>query len=156
MNTKLNDQITSEFGASHAYLAMSCRFGEMGLDGLAHYFRKQADEEREHALKIVDFIGEVGGTIALAPIPAPGKSFDKPIEAARIFLANEELVTRQINDLMALAEKESDYAARSFLQWFVDEQVEEIASAGKLIQLCEMAGSNLLQLDMAAARAAEN
>lgn len=152
MNKQLNDQIDSELLACQAYLAMSCVLDGMGLKNLAGRFRKQADEERGHAMKILDYVLEVGGTVTLGALSAPTSQFASVVAIAEAALAHEQKVTRQINDLVALAERENDYATRSFLQWFVDEQVEEIASATHFLQLARMAGPSLLQLEAYAAR----
>jgi ferritin len=147
MNTKLNDQVSNELGASQAYLATACMFEEMGLKALAVYFRKQTEEERGHALKIIDYVLAVGGKVKLAQLVAPKSDYPTAKAAIDAALKHELKVTSDINDLVALAEKERDYASRSFLQWFVDEQVEEVSSMEHLMRIAEMAGVNLLQLE---------
>lgn len=147
MNTKLNDQIANELAASQAYLAMACMFEEMGLKALAQHFRKQTEEERSHALKIVDYIIDVGGKVKVSALTAPKSDYPTAKAAIDAALKHELKVTSDINDLMAMAEKERDYASRSFLQWFVDEQVEEVSSMEHLLRIAEMAGVNLLQLE---------
>ncbi|MBI5865386.1 MAG: ferritin [Planctomycetes bacterium] len=147
MNAKLCEQISNEFGASQAYLAMACMFDGLALKGLAKLFRKQTDEEREHALKILDYVLEVGGDVKLAALPAPKSDFSSVKAAIDAAHKHELRVTQQIHDLVALADKEKDYASRSFLQWFVDEQVEEVSSMEHLLRIAEMAGVNLLQLE---------
>ena len=147
MNAKLNDQITNELSASQSYLAIATMFDGMALKGLAAYFRKQTEEERGHALKILDYIQEVGGEIRLASLPAPKHDFPTAKAAIDAALKHELKVTQQINDLVSLAEKEKDYATRSFLNWYVDEQVEEVSSMEHLLRIAEMAGVNLLQLE---------
>jgi ferritin len=155
MTAKLNEQITHELGASQSYLATACHFADLGLSALAALFRKQAEEERGHALKILDYILEVGGHVNLAALPAPTAAYANVLAAVEAALANEQLVTRQIHDLVALAEQEKDYATRSFLQWFVDEQVEEVASMCHLRQVVQMAGDQLLQLETYLSRAGQ-
>ena len=147
MNAKLNDQIANELGASQAYLAMACMFEELGLKALAAHFRKQTEEERTHALKIVDYIIDVGGKVKVSALVAPKNDYPTAKAAIDAALKHELKVTSDINDLMAMAEKERDYASRSFLQWFVDEQVEEVSSMEHLLRIAEMAGVNLLQLE---------
>jgi bacterioferritin B len=144
---KLNEQITNEFVASQKYLGMACQFEGMGLKSLAAHFRRQTEEERMHALKILDFVLEVGGTVNLAAMPAPQAQYPSVKAAVESALVSEQTVTRQINDLVALAESEKDYATRSFLQWFVDEQVEEVSSMDHLLRITTLAGENLLQLE---------
>ena len=147
MNTKLNDQIANELGASQAYLAMACMFEDLGLKALAAHFRRQTEEERGHALKIIDYVINVSGVVKLGALTAPKSDYPTAKAAIDAALKHELKVTSDINDLMALAEKERDYAPRSFLQWFVDEQVEEVSSMEHLLRIAEMAGVNLLQLE---------
>ncbi len=152
MNGKLNEQITHEMNASQTYLAMACQFADLGLINLAATFRKQTEEERSHALKILDYVLEVGGRATLQTLSAPPSEYSSVGAAVDAALAHELKVTKQIHELVALAEQERDYATRSFLQWFVDEQVEEVASMSHLKQIVQMAGPNLLQLEAYLAR----
>lgn len=147
MTDKLNDQIGHEFGASQTYLAMACQFDGLGLKMLAKYFRKQTEEEREHALKILDYLLGVGAKVKLAPLAAPKHDYPTVLGAIEAALEHEKKVTQQINDLVALAEEEKDYATRSFLNWYVDEQVEEVSSMSHLVDICKMCGQHLLQLE---------
>jgi ferritin len=147
MNAKLNEQIAHEFTASQIYLSMACMFSQQSLDRLSKLFRAQVEEEREHAMKILDYVLEVGGQVKLAALPAPPHEWPTVLAAIEAALAHERKVTGQINDLVALADKEKDYASRSFLSWFVDEQVEEEASMGLLADVARMAGDHLLQLE---------
>ncbi|MEP0845398.1 MAG: ferritin [Phycisphaerae bacterium] len=147
MNAKLNEQVANEFMASQTYLAMACQFEGLNLKNLAAFFRKQTEEEREHALKIVDYVLEVGGRVKLAPLPAPRESYPSVLAAIETALEHEKRVTQQIHDLVSLAEQEKDYASRSFLNWYVDEQVEEVSSMDHLRAVCKMCGDHLLQLE---------
>lgn len=147
MNDQLNAQIGNELGASQTYLAMACQFEGMGLTVMAEYYRKQSEEERMHALKIVDYILDVGGTVKLEALAAPKAKYKSVEEAVHTALEHERTVTGQINDLVALSEKEKDYATRSLLNWFVDEQVEEESTMSDLLARVRMAGDNLLQLE---------
>jgi len=147
MNGKLNKQIALEFSSAHAYLAMACAFDQMALKVLAKRFFAQADEERQHGMKILDYVQGVGGTVQLDAIPKPQGRFETVEAIVKAALGAEEGVTRQINDLVGLAESEHDYTTRSFLQWFLDEQVEEVSSMSDLLALVRMAGSNLLQIE---------
>ena len=147
MNKELNRQITMELSAAHKYLAMTCAFEQMGLKVLSQRFRQQAAEENEHAMKIVDYLHEVGAAVELDEIPKPSGDFDTAKAVVKAALDSELAVTKSINELMGLAEDEKDYATRSFLQWFVDEQVEEVSSMEDLRALVELAGENLLQVE---------
>ena len=147
MHAKLNEQITAEFSAAHAYLAMTCSFERMGLKILAKRFLEQHDEEREHARKIVKYVQEVGGVVKLEAIPKPKSDYRSIKEIVQAALESEQRVTGMINDLVALADSDKDYATRSFLNWFVDEQVEEVSSMTDLLTLVELAGENVLQVE---------
>ena len=147
MNAKLNEQIGAEFAAAHAYLAMSCAFDRMALKTLAKRFLKQYDEEREHAMKILHYVQEVGGTVALEAVAKPKKDYKNTEAIVSTALQNEKDITAKINDLVTLADSEKDYATRSFLQWFVDEQVEEVSSMTDLLNVVKLAGDNVLQVE---------
>lgn len=148
MNEALNEQVGIEFLASHAYLAMACAADAMGLKIVCEFFMKQSEEEREHALKIVNYLRDVGATATFGGIEKPAGSFDSLEALAQAALDNELDVTRRINELVSMAEAEKDYATRSFLEWFVDEQVEEVASMTDLLQLVKLSKGNLLQVEM--------
>lgn len=147
MNLRLNRQISMEFAASHKYLAMACAFDAMGFKILAKRFRLQSDEEREHAMKILDFVVEVGGRVDLEQVPKPPSKYDTVEAIVRSALESEQEVTRSINEIVAQAETEKDFATRSFLHWFVDEQVEEVASMTELLGLVKLAGPNVLLVE---------
>jgi ferritin len=153
MNGQLNEQITNEFFAAHAYLQMSCVLEGMGLRMLAKWFEHHAAEEREHGMKIVHYVHEVGGKVRLDTIPKPEQEYadvEKIIQAA---LDHELEVTRMINELVALADEEKDYATRSFLQWFVDEQVEEVSVVTEVLDLVKLAGDkHMLQVEARVAK----
>jgi ferritin len=147
MNAKLNEQIANELNASQVYLAMACMFEAQSLKMLAKLFRKQTEEERGHALKILDYIPEVEGKVVLHAIPQPTMDYPTVEAAIEAALNHERKVTQQINDLVALAERDKDYATRNFPNWYVEEQVEEVDSMITLLQIAKMAGKNLLQLE---------
>lgn len=144
MTASLNGQIANELGASYKYLAMSYCFEDMGLKVFAKRFAQQADEERGHALKIAQFIQDVGGKVTFEALDKPKGDYKTAKELVQAALDSELTVTRQINELVAQSEQEKDYASRSFLQWFVDEQVEEVASMTELLKLVTMAGEQYL------------
>ncbi|MBW7904327.1 MAG: ferritin [Phycisphaerae bacterium] len=156
MNAKLNEQITHEMNASQKYLAIACTFDGLSLKRLARRFREQSDEERGHATKILDYVLDVGGNVTLQALAQPKGDYATVLAAIEAAVESELTVTRQINDLVDLAEKEKDHATRSFLQWFVDEQVEEVSSMSHLAQLARMAGNNLLQLEAAVAHSGDD
>ncbi|MCH7813800.1 MAG: ferritin [Planctomycetes bacterium] len=148
MTRKLNHQVTEEFSAAHTYQAMRCAFNAMGLKIMAQRFQAQADEERGHGMKLLNYIMDVGAAVELEAIPKPSADVGSPMAILKGALQAELAVTKQYNELMAFAEGEKDYATRSFLQWFVNEQVEEVSSMSDLLHLAEMAKGNMLQVEM--------
>lgn len=152
MTGRLNEQVNNEMYASAVYLGMSCIFDGMGLKALRARFRAQSDEERRHALKIVDYILDVAAVPVLLATPQPPAQYPSVLEALEAALENERVVTQQINELVSLAESDRDYSTRSFLHWFVDEQVEEVSSMTYLVQLARLAGDDRLELDVAVAQ----
>ena len=137
---KLNQQVNNELYAAYIYQAMGAQFEAESLEGFASWMDLQTQEELEHARKIYDYINERGGRVELRAIAEPPKDFGTPLEAFQAALEHEEMVTGKINELMSLARKHDDYATESFLQWFVDEQVEEEESVNAIIDKLEMIG----------------
>ncbi len=137
---KLNQQVNNELYAAYIYQAMGAQFEAESLEGFASWMDLQTQEELEHARKIYDYINERGGRVELRAIAEPPKDFCTPLEAFQAALEHEEMVTGKINELVSLARKHDDYATESFLQWFVDEQVEEEDSVNAIIDKLEMIG----------------
>lgn len=147
----LNEQIKHEFYSSHVYLSVAAYCELAGLPGFAHWFRVQAGEEHEHAMKIYDFILDRGAKVRLHPIDAPPTDFGSPLQIVEKALEHEQRVTGLIHSLYDLAVKEGDQPAQVMLQWFVTEQVEEEKNATLLVDQLRMVGDNraaLLMLDM--------
>ena len=142
-----NQQVGYELGNSNQYIAIAAYFEGQSLKGLAKMFFKQADEERAHAMKFVSFILEAGNQVMIPAIVAVQNDFKSAEEAAQLALDAEVRTTNQINDLVALTIAEKNYAAQNFLQWFVNEQVEEISSAQTHLDVIKRAGSNLLMVE---------
>src|SRR5262245_18558668 len=143
-----NAQIGHEFGASMQYVSIAAHFQRSQLTLLANLFFKQADEEREHAMKFVKYLLDTKGTLAIPEIPAPKPTFADGEAAVQAALTWEQEVTRQIGALMDLAVKDNDYLAQSFLQWFVDEQLEEVVKMDRLLSVIKQAGGkNLLMVE---------
>ena len=142
MNAALNDQVGHEFGASLQYVQIATYFDGEGLPTLARHFYRQAEEEREHAMKFVRFIADAAGTLAIPAIPAPQASFKSAEEAVRKSVDWEKTVTKQINALMDLAIKDNDHITRNFLNWFMEEQLEEVSSMETLLSMVRRAGES--------------
>jgi len=147
LQAAFNAQIGHELANSNQYVAIAAWFDRESLKGLAKLFYKQAEEEREHAMKFVAFILEAGGKVEIPPIAGVQNDFASAEAAARLALDAEERTTGQINNLMAQAVAEQNYAAQNFLQWFVAEQVEEIATASMNLDIIKKAGANVLMVE---------
>lgn len=146
----LNDQINAEFHSAYLYLSMAAYFEDKGLTGFANWMKVQYHEETSHAMKFFNYVIERGGRVLLDPIAAVDADFDGVIEVFERTLAHEEMVTDRINKLMDIAIAESDHATRSFLNWFVDEQVEEEANVNEILdtlRLINGQGNGLFMLD---------
>ena len=147
---KLNEQITHEFYSAHYYLAMAAYFTKEDLDGFANFFLVQAEEERFHAMKFFNFINDQGQEAIITGFKDPKRDFKSTEEIFTLALEHEKLVSSLINDLMALAQEEKHYPSISFLQWFIDEQVEEEANMNKLLSKVQRVGEKghgILMLD---------
>ena len=142
MSDAINAQIGNEFGASLQYVAIAAYFGADSLPELSAHFNRQALEERDHAMKFVNFLVDAGAEAAIPAVPAPKSKFSNAEEAVQLSLDWEMAVTKQINALVDLAIKESDHLTREFLQWFVTEQLEEVSSMETLLKIVRRAGPN--------------
>jgi len=142
MNDALNTQVGNEFGASLQYVAIGCHFGTENLPELAAHFLKQADEERMHAMKLAQYVVDAGGHVVIPAVSAPRATFKTAEEAVELSVKWEVTVTKQINGLVDLAIAESDHISRNFLQWFVNEQLEEVSSMEQLLSIVRRAGES--------------
>ena len=138
MEKSLNEQVNAELYSAYLYLSMEAYFKSQNLNGFANWMRVQTQEEITHAMKIYEFIDERGGRITLKAIDGPETKWDSPLAVFEAVYEHERKVTGLINNLVDLAIEEKDHATNSFLQWFVNEQVEEEASADKLVQQLKM------------------
>jgi bacterioferritin B len=142
-----NKQVGQEFSNSIQYIAVANYFKGENLKGLAEMFLKQAAEEHEHAMKFIEFLLDTGCNVMIPAIPAPQNEFVSAQAAAQLALDSEIRTTKQINDLVTLTIAEKDYAAQNFLQWFVNEQVEEIATATTNLDIIKKAGPSILMVE---------
>ncbi len=149
LNDALNAEIGLELFAHHQYVAMAVYFASRSLDRLADFFYRQAEEEKEHGLKIINYLVEVGGTVVIPAVPQPKQDFTSAEELAQAFLDQEKHVTEQFRKMDAQALQEGDYITHEFLQWFHAEQREEMATAAKLLDLIRLAQGNLLLVEAA-------
>lgn len=153
----VNRQIGNEFGASLQYVSIASYFDSRALTGLARFFYRQAEEERDHAMKFVHFVVDSDGRLKIPEIPAPQPSFDSVSEAVKLALEWEQEVTRQIYGLVEIAKQDSNYIALRFLDWFVNEQFEEVNTMNQLLQVVDLAGEGgLLHVEEFLAREGGN
>ena len=149
----INEQLGNEFGAMLQYYAIAAHFAAEGLPELSGHFYKQAEEEKEHALRFIQFVIDTGARANIPSVAAPQAHFPAAEDAIKLSLEQEEQVTTQINALVSMAKAESDYTTDNFLQWFVKEQLEEVASMGQLLRVVQRAGEgNLLRVEEYLAR----
>jgi ferritin len=141
----LNEQIANEFGASQQYVAIAVYYDAEALPQLAAHFYRQALEERNHALMIVQYLLDSDGDVAIPGVAAPQTDFADAVAPVALALEQERRVTEQIKALAALARDENELVGEQFLDWFLKEQREEVASMSDLLKLVERAAaSNLL------------
>ena len=146
----LNDQVNAEFFSAYLYLSMEAYFKSLNLNGFANWMMVQTQEELTHAMKIYEFINERGGRIILKAVDGPVTEWDSPLAVFEAVYEHEQKVTGLINELVNLAIEEKDHATNTFLQWFVNEQVEEESSADDMIQqlkMMEKAPGGMFMLD---------
>jgi ferritin len=143
----LNQQVGHEFAASLQYVAHSTWFESEALPELARYFAKQADEERLHAMKMIKFLNDTDQPVAIPGIPAPACTFASVEEAVKLAREQEIRVTRQIEAIYDEAAKNSDRLTQNFLQWFLEEQVEEVASMDALLKVIARAGGDMFRVE---------
>jgi ferritin len=150
MQDAINDQINKELYSSYLYLSMAAYFENKNLPGFAKWMHVQEGEERGHAMKLYEFLGDRGGRVLLKPIAAPETDWKTSLDLFKQVAEHEAAVTASIHALYALATKENDYASQVMLHWFITEQVEEEKNAAEIVQqleLVEARGTAVLMLD---------
>jgi ferritin len=145
----LNQQINFELFSAYLYLSMSAHFEAQNLSGFAHWMHVQYQEETGHAMKFYKYVFDRSGVVTLKAIAQPATKFKTPADVFKQVLEHEQKVTSLINKLFEAAVKEKEYAAQSFLQWFINEQVEEEKNATDIINMLEMIGDSPVSLIMA-------
>lgn len=145
-HTALNEQIAREFGASQQYVAIAVHYDKETLPHLAAHFYRQALDERNHAMMIVQYLLDADAATVIPGVPAPKVDFADAIEPVRLALAQERSVTEDIVSLAQLAREDGDLIGEQFLGWFLAEQREEVASMSSLLTLVERADQSSLLL----------
>jgi len=140
MQDALNEQLNFELYSSYVYFSMAAYLESIDLPGAANWMMIQTQEEMVHVEKFYRYINERGGRVLLKELKGPSTEWDSPVAVFQEALEHEQAVTARVNKLVDLSLKESDHATNSFLQWFVDEQVEEEASAKAVVQQMKRVG----------------
>ncbi|MET0456705.1 MAG: ferritin [Mycobacterium sp.] len=151
-HTLLREQIRSEFTASQQYIAIAVHFDGEDLPQLAKHFYAQSVEERNHAMMLVQYLLDRDVEVEITGIDGVRNTFESPTAALRLALEQERSVTEQISRLASVARDEGDYLGEQFMQWFLKEQVEEVALMTTLVRVAERAGADLFHLEDFVAR----
>lgn len=138
----INKQINEELFSAYLYLSMAAWLDGKNFKGVSHWMNIQAQEELGHAMKFVNFMQERGAKVVYAQIASPQTDWETLVNVFEDTCKHEAMITSYINDLVDLALKERDHAAYNLLQWFVDEQVEEEASAQEILEKMKLVGDN--------------
>jgi len=138
----LNKQIRIEAESSQIYLSMACWAESKGFEGVAEFMFAQADEEREHMLRLLKYLIERGGNADISELSKPPANFKSPKAMFEEVLKHEIFVSDSINDLVAITFEEKDFATHNFLQWYVAEQIEEEATARTILDKINLIGDD--------------
>jgi ferritin len=150
----LNEQVGHEFAASQQYIAIAAHYDAQTLPRLAAHFYRQAVEERNHAMMIVQYLLDADERVAIPGVAEPQVEFANVVEPVRLALEQEKRVTEQISDLAKLARSEGDLVGEQFLHWFLQEQREEVSSMGALLTVVERSKDNVMLIEDFLAREA--
>ena len=151
-SAKLNEQIGHEFAAHQQYVACAVHYDAQTLPQLARFFYRQALEERDHAMMMVRYLLDTHEQVAIPGTPPPQTEFADVVEPIGVALAQEQRVSAQISELAAVARREGDYASEQFMQWFIKEQVEEVATMSDLLRVAERSREDLPDIEEYVAR----
>lgn len=144
----LNAQIEKEGYSSNLYLAMATWAEANGYGGISKWFYDQAEEERMHMMKIIHYVSDKGGHAIVPAFEVPPKDYEGIEPVFKQVMEHEQYITESINDIVALAIEEKDFATHSWIQWFVDEQVEEEASVSEILDKLKLLdGQNMYLFD---------
>ncbi len=150
----LNAQIGNELAAHNQYLACAIHYDAETMPRMAAFFYGQALEERDHAMMMVQYLLDIDADVAMPGVEAPTTSFGDVVEPVALALEQEKRVTEQVNDLLRIAREESDFASEQFLQWFIKEQVEEVATMTDLLAVVTRNKDDLEDIEEYVAREA--
>jgi len=147
MKKSLNDQVALEANASNSYLAMGSWCEVTGYEGAASYFYSQSDEERTHMLKIIHYLNDMGASTVIPAIKSPLASYKSLENLIKTALKNEQTVTAAIHKMVEISQKEKDHSTYVFLEWFVNEQVQEETKFETLLQKFDLIGRDKLAIN---------
>jgi bacterioferritin B len=151
---QLNEQIGNEFAAHQQYVAIAVHYDAETLPQLARFFYRQALEERDHAMMMVQYLIDADADVAIPGVPAPQAAFRDIVAPVALALDQEKRVTEQINGLAAAAREAGDYTSEQFMQWFIKEQVEEVATMSDLLTVVERNRDDIEDIEEYVAREA--
>ncbi len=149
---QLNAQIGHEFAAHQQYVACAVHYDLLTMPRMASFFYRQALEEREHAMMMVQYLVDCDEPVVIPAIPAPHTGFADVVEPVRVAVEQERRVASQVNALTSVAREENDFASDQFMQWFIKEQVEEIATMSDLLTVVTRASHDLEAIEEYVAR----
>jgi ferritin len=151
---RLNEQVRYEFSASQQYIAVAAYYEAESLKELAGHFYRQAVEERNHAMMMVQYLLDADEAVVIPGVEAPQTEFEDVVAPVALALAQEKRVTEQIIELVKLAREEGELVGEQFLHWFLQEQREEVASMTELLAVIERGKDNLLHVEEHLSRSA--
>jgi ferritin len=146
-SSKLNEQIANEFAAHQQYVACAVYYEAETLPQLAAFFYRQALEERNHAMMMIQYLLDTGAQVTTPGIAAPRTTFATVVEPVALALDQEREVAEQINALASTARDERDFAAEQFVQWFIAEQIEEVATMSDLLAVAERSRDRVAEIE---------
>ena len=149
---QLNVQIGNELAAHNQYLACAVHYDAETMPQMAAFFYRQAMEERAHAMMMVRYLLDTDAPVRIPAVPAPVGDFADVVAPVELALEQEKRVTEQVNDLLRIAREEHDFASEQFMQWFVKEQVEEVATMNDLLAVVRRCRDDLQDIEEFVAR----
>jgi ferritin len=145
--SKLNEQIANEYAAHQQYVACAVYYDSDTLPQLASFFYRQALEERDHAMMMVQYLLDTDAPVRIPGVAAPTYEFADVVAPIALALDQERRVTAQINELAAVARAENDFTSEQFMQWFIKEQVEEVATMSDLLRVAERSRADVHDIE---------
>ena len=144
---QLNAQIGNELAAHNQYLACAVYYDALTMPRMAALFYEQAIEERDHAMMMIQYLLDTDAEVIIPAVEATVSKFEDVIAPVRLALEQENRVTEQVNTLLRIAREESDFASEQFMQWFIKEQVEEVAKMSDLLAVVTRSASDYERIE---------